>query len=237
MAYVFAAPGQAVVPVLGTTDLLPVHRVYCIGRNYAEHAREMGQEGDDEPFFFAKPADAVFWVPPERTGRLTYPSCTSQLHHEVELVVAIGTRGHDIPVERAASFVWGYAVGLDLTRRDLQARLKEQARPWEIAKSFDRSAPISPIRPVASGGLLRQAHIWLDVNGERRQDSDISDMAWTVEEIIAHLSRYFRLEPGDLLFTGTPAGVGALVPGDRVSAGIDGVGSLALEVIAAPSGA
>lgn len=238
MGYVFAAPGQAVAKVAGSDDLFPVHRVYCVGRNYADHAREMGQREEAEPFFFAKPADAVFTAGPDTPARLPYPPRTAELHHEVELVVALGAGGADVPAARARDLVWGYAVGLDLTRRDLQARLKGQARPWEIAKSFDRSAPISPIRRADACGALDSGRIWLEVNGRLRQDGDLSHMIWSVAEILAHLSRYFRLQAGDLVFTGTPAGVGAIGPGDRLRAGIDGVGSLALDVIeGAPSGA
>jgi fumarylpyruvate hydrolase len=230
MAYVFAAPGQPVAPVIGSTDLYPVHRVYCVGRNYAEHAREMGHSEREEPFFFAKPADAVLAVAEGALGRLAYPARTAALHYEVELVVAIGAAGRDIAADRAADHIWGYAVGLDMTRRDLQGALKNQGRPWEIGKSFDRSAPLSPIRPRRLCGLIEEGRIWLDVNGERRQDGDVGAMIWNAFEIIEHLSTYFQLAPGDLIFTGTPAGVGAVGPGDRLKAGIDGVGTLALEI-------
>jgi fumarylpyruvate hydrolase len=237
MRYAIAAPGQAVARIAGSDDVFPVHRVYCVGRNYADHALEMGQREASEPFFFCKPADAVFTADPEAPAKLAYPAQTARLHHEVELVVALGAGGADVPAGRAAGLVWGYAVGLDLTRRDLQTQLKEQARPWEIAKSFDRSAPVSPIRPAQLCGSLRGGRIWLEVNGQARQDGDLAHMIWGVEEILAHLSRYFCLQAGDLVFTGTPSGVGAIVPGDRVRAGIDGVGSLALDVIErAPSG-
>ncbi len=236
MAYVFAAPGQAAAPVLGSNDLLPIHRVYCVGRNYAEHAREMGHSGREDPFFFAKPADAVFAVADGQVGRFAYPAHTTDLHFETELVVAIGASASEVPPARANALIWGYAVGLDMTRRDLQSALKKQGRPWEIGKSFDRSAPISPIRPAHSSGLVESGRIWLDVNGERRQQGDIADLIWRVPEIIAHLSRYFRLEPGDLIFTGTPAGVGACVAGDKLRAGVDGVGTLAVDVVAPFSG-
>jgi fumarylpyruvate hydrolase len=237
MAYVFAAPGQAVAPVLGSDDLMPIHRVYCVGRNYAEHAREMGHSGREDPFFFAKPADAVFAIAEGQVGRLAYPSHTADLHYETELVVAIGAPGREVPAAHANGLIWGYAVGLDMTRRDLQAALKKQGRPWEIGKSFDRSAPISPICPAHRSGLIESGRIWLDVNGSRRQDGDIADLIWSVPEVIAHLSRYFRLAPGDLIFTGTPAGVGACVAGDQLRAGIDGVGKLALDIVAPVSGA
>jgi fumarylpyruvate hydrolase len=230
MAYVFAAPGQAIAPVQGSSDLFPIHRVYCVGRNYAEHAREMGHSDREDPFFFAKPADAVLAVAEGRVGKLAYPSGTAELHYEAELVVALGGRGTALAPAHAADLIWGYAVGLDMTRRDLQAALKKQGRPWELGKSFDGSAPLSPIRPVRLSGILERGRIWLDVNGQRRQDSDVGNMIWSVAEIIAHLSRYFQLEPGDLIFTGTPAGVGAVVPGDVLRAGVDGVGSLSLAV-------
>jgi len=230
MAYVFAAPGQPVVPVVGSTDLYPVHRVYCVGRNYAEHAREMGHSEREAPFFFAKPADAVLAVAEGTVGRLAYPDRTAALHHEVELVVALGGAARDIGAAQSAATIWGYAVGVDLTRRDRQAEMKKQGRPWEIGKSFDRSAPLSPIRPLRLSGLVERGRIWLDVNGVRRQEDDVGAMIWSVNEIIAHLSGYFDLVPGDLIYTGTPAGVGALEAGDRLRCGVDGVGTLALEI-------
>jgi fumarylpyruvate hydrolase len=237
MAYVFAAPGQPVAPVAGSTDLFPIHRIYCVGRNYAEHAREMGFTERESPFFFAKPADAVLAVPEGTVGKLPYPGETADLQYEVELVVAIGRAGSAVPAQRAAELIWGYAVGIDLTRRDLQAMMKKQGRPWEISKSFDRSAPLSPIRPLgaAPGGIaapIQCARIWLEVNGQRRQDSDVAKMIWSVNEIIEHLSRYFALAPGDLIFTGTPAGVAPIRPGDTLRGGCDGVGTLALSVVA-----
>jgi fumarylpyruvate hydrolase len=231
MGYVFAAPGQAVVPVAGTTDLFPVHRIYCVGRNYAEHAREMGFSERESPFFFAKPADAVLAIPQGAVGKLPYPGHTSDLQYEVELVVALGRHGRAIPAQQAAAFIWGYAVGIDLTRRDLQATLKRQGRPWEISKSFDLSAPISEIRALRDVDRVEGARIWLDVNGKRRQESDVSQMIWSVNEIIEHLSGYFALAPGDLIFSGTPAGVAAVVPGDLIDAGVEGVGRLSLELL------
>jgi len=233
MGYVFAAPGQAVVPVAGTTDLFPVHRIYCVGRNYAEHAREMGFSGREPPFFFAKPADAVLAIPQGAVGKLPYPGQTSDLQYEAELVVAIGRHGAAIAASQAPAFVWGYAVGIDLTRRDLQAALKRQGRPWEASKSFDSSAPISEIRAVRAVDRVESARIWLDVNGKRRQESDVSQMIWSVNEIIGHLSSYFALAPGDLIFSGTPAGVAAVEPGDLIDAGVEGVGRLSLEIVRA----
>jgi fumarylpyruvate hydrolase len=230
MAYVFSAPGQVVLPVVGLTDLFPVRRIYCVGRNYADHAREMGHSGREAPFFFAKPADAVLAIAPGKSATLPFPAQTGDLQYETELVVALGRGGTNIATADAPGLVWGYAVGIDLTRRDLQSELKRQGRPWEISKSFDHSAPISAVRPVTKSGWLEGGRIWLDINGQRRQDSDISCMIWGVNDIIAHLSRYFALAPGDLIFTGTPAGVAAVRPGDVLRAGVDGVGELTLEI-------
>jgi len=207
--------------------LFPVHRIYCVGQNYREHAREMGDSGREPPFFFAKPADAV------TQGRfVAYPPRTEKLHHEVELVVALGGRGSNITAAEALPLVFGYAVGVDLTRRDLQATAKQAGRPWTTAKGFDHSAPLSELRALAHCGHPRAAAITLAVNGEPRQQGNTADMIWSVPEIIAELSGYFELQPGDLIFTGTPAGVGLLLPGDRVEARIAGVGSLQFEVTA-----
>ena len=233
MGYSFAAPGQPVVPIVGSNDLFPVHRIYCVGRNYAEHAREMGHSERERPFFFAKPADAAWVIPEGAIGKLAYPEQTSDLQYELELVVAIGRHGVAVPAQDATPLIWGYAVGIDLTRRDLQAELKSKGRPWEIAKSFDRSAPISPIRPVSLSGLITAGRIWLDVNGQRRQESDVSRMIWSTGEIIEHLSAYFALAAGDLIFTGTPAGVGTVRPGDVLTGAVQGVGQISLEITAA----
>jgi fumarylpyruvate hydrolase len=215
---------------VGSTDLFPIHRVYCVGRNYEEHAKEMGFSGREPPFFFCKPADAVMPVAEGATGVLPYPSATSNLHHEIELVVAIGKRGRDIAAADAASFVWGHAVGLDMTRRDLQGEAKKQGRPWEVGKAFDFSAPISPLRPVAKTGLITAGRIALAVNGVERQASDVSKLIWNVNETIEHLSKYFELAPGDLIYTGTPEGVAAVVRGDVMSGSVEGVGSLKVRV-------
>jgi fumarylpyruvate hydrolase len=230
MAYVFAAPPQPVVPVAGSTDLFPVHRIYCVGRNYEEHAKEMGFSGREAPFFFAKPADAVLCVAEGATGEMPYPSETNNLHHELELVVAIGKRGKRIGAAAAPGYLWGYAVGLDMTRRDLQGEAKKLGRPWEVGKGFDLSAPIGPIRPIAQTGEITSGRIWLNVNGERRQESDVSRLIWNVAETIEHLSKYFELQPGDLIFTGTPEGVAAVKPGDVLQGGVDGVGTLRLRI-------
>jgi fumarylpyruvate hydrolase len=229
MAYVFAAPPQIVVPVAGSTDLFPVHRIYCVGRNYEEHAREMGFSGREPPFFFAKPADALLPVA-EGEGKMPYPPATADLHHEIELVVAIGRRGSAIAASDAAGHVWGYAVGLDMTRRDRQGEAKKQGRPWEVGKGFDFSAPISPIKPIGKTGDMKDGRIWLKVNDAIRQDSDVSKMIWNVNETIEHLSKYFELVPGDLIFTGTPEGVAAVVPGDVLEGSVDGVGALRVKI-------
>jgi fumarylpyruvate hydrolase len=229
MAYVFPAPPQAVVPVAGSTDLFPVHRIYCVGRNYEEHAKEMGFSGREPPFFFAKPADALLPVA-GGTGEMPYPPGTQNLHHEIELVVAIGRRGRDIAAVNAPAHVWGYAVGLDMTRRDLQGEAKKLGRPWEIGKGFDFSAPIGSLTPIARTGEMTRGRIWLKVNGQLRQDSDVSKMIWNVSETIEHLSKYFELVPGDLVFTGTPEGVAAVVPDDVLEGGVDGAGQLRVKI-------
>jgi fumarylpyruvate hydrolase len=230
MAYVFAAPPQPVVPVAGSTDLFPVHRIYCVGRNYEEHAKEMGFTGREPPFFFAKPADALLPVP-EGIGEMPYPPETQNLHHELELVVAIGRRGRRIAAADAPAHIWGYAVGLDMTRRDLQGEAKKLGRPWEVGKSFDCSAPIGSLNPIERTGEITRGRIWLKVNGTVRQDSDLSKLIWNVNETIEHLSKYFELAPGDLIFTGTPEGVAAVVPGDVLEGGVDGVGTLRVKIV------
>ena len=203
--YVFAPPAIPAVPVEGTGALFPVRRILCVGRNYAAHRREMGGDDREPPFFFAKPADAV--VPPG--GAVPYPSVTANLHHEIELVAALGAGGADVPVERALELVFGYAVGVDLTRRDLQAAAKDKGQPWEAAKGFDAAAPIGVIRPAALRPDPR-GRIALSVNGQIRQDAQVADMIWSTAEVIAQASRLWRLAAGDLIFTGTPEGVGAL---------------------------
>ncbi|TVR95764.1 MAG: FAA hydrolase family protein [Trueperaceae bacterium] len=207
----------------GASRTFPVRRIFCVGRNYAEHAREMGHDPTREaPFFFTKPADAVVGD----GAALPFPTMTEELHHEVELVVAIGTGGDSIPVERALDHVFGYAVGLDMTRRDIQRAAKESGRPWDLGKGFDRSAPCSAIMPVATIGHLSRGSIRLTVNGEVRQDADLSDLIWSVPEIVSDLSRFVRLEPGDLIMTGTPAGVGPVHHGDELVGAIEGVGTI-----------
>ncbi len=214
------------VPVVGSEAQFPVRRVYCVGRNYAEHAREMGGNPDREPpFFFMKPADAVF------TGeRMEYPSKTADLQHEVELVAALARGGRDIPAAAALDCVFGYAVGLDMTRRDIQGELKAKGRSWEMGKAFDQSAPISSIMPASRIGHPQRGAITLAVNSQSRQHGDLSDMIWPVADIIANLSGYVTLQPGDLIFTGTPAGVGRVMPGDRLEGSIEGVGTLSVTI-------
>ena len=227
MTYVFTPPALTAVPVAGSSEQFAVRRVYCVGRNYAAHAREMGFDPDREPpFFFCKPADAIVPVADSQTLELAYPSQTQNYHYEAELVAVIGKSGADIPVDNALDHVWGYAVGLDMTRRDLQMKMREMGRPWEIGKAFDASAPMGPIHPTSKIGHPQQAGIWLTVNGETKQRSDVSHLIWSVAETVAYLSQFFRLEPGDVIFTGTPEGVGAVKPGDRIVTGIDGLGEL-----------
>jgi fumarylpyruvate hydrolase len=230
MGYVFAAPPQPVVAVAGSTDLFPVHRIYCVGRNYEDHAKEMGFSGREPPFFFSKPADAVLCVPEGTTGEMPYPSETSNLHHEFELVVAIGKRGSRIAAADAPGYIWGYAAGLDMTRRDLQNEAKKSGKPWETGKGFDLAAPIGPIVPIARTGEIKSGRIQLSVNGASRQDSDMSKLIWSVAETIEHLSKYFELQPGDLIFTGTPEGVAAVKPGDLMEGTIERVGTLKVRV-------
>jgi fumarylpyruvate hydrolase len=218
--YAFPPFPQATVPIAGTDVLFPVRRILCVGRNYAAHRREMGGDERDPPFFFAKPADAVVAC----GGRVAYPSATHELHHEIELVIAVGGEGADVSAPAASRLIYGYAVGVDLTRRDLQAQAKAKGQPWEAGKGFDGSAPISPIRRGAA--LLPEARIWLAVNGEVRQAGRIGDMIWNPAEILAEASVLWRLAPGDLIFTGTPEGVGPLARGDTVTSGVDGVGAL-----------
>lgn len=223
--YAVPAPGPTIVPVVGTDAVYPVCRVFCVGRNYAEHAVEMGHDPDREPpFFFMKPALAL--VPTGNT--LPFPSATEDLHHEIELVVALGRGGADITTGDAASHVYGYAVGLDMTRRDLQAEAKKLGRPWDMGKGFDRSAPMSAIQPASAIGHPGEGAIWLRVNGELRQEGDLAQQIWKVPETIAYLSTLIELQPGDLIMTGTPAGVGPVRPGDRLEGHVDGVGEVSI---------
>ena len=227
----FAVPAAArpTVEVTDSAPRFPVRRIFCVARNYPEHAREMGMSGERAPpFFFSKPADAVI----ASGSDVRYPPRTANLHHEIELVVALGAGGREIGIDAALSLVFGYAAGNDLTRRDVQSAAREQGRPWDAAKGFDFAAPISPIVPAARIGHPAAGRIWLEVNGKLRQQGDLADMIWSVPEVIAELSTWFELAAGDLIFTGTPAGVGPLVPGDRVQGGVEGVAMLEHAIVA-----
>jgi fumarylpyruvate hydrolase len=225
MTYAIEMPAVTTVPIDGSQALFPVLRVFCVGRNYAEHAVEMGHDPDREPpFFFMKPAVAV--VP--GGGALPFPSATDDLHHEIELVVAIATGGAGIAADDALTHVFGYAVGLDMTRRDLQDQAKQARRPWDMAKGFDQSAPMSAIRPVAAVGHPSEGAIWLRINGEVRQEGDLAQQIWKVPETLAYLSTLVELRPGDLIMTGTPSGVGPVRRGDHLEGHVDGVGDLAV---------
>ena len=218
---------QPAVPVAGTDQAFPVHRIYCVGRNYAAHAREMGHDPQrSAPVFFMKPADAIVLS----GATVPYPSRTENLHHEVELVVAIGEPGRDIPVEKALDHVFGYAVGIDLTRRDLQLAAKESRGTWDTAKGFDQSAPVSALHRATEIGHPEAGRIWLSVNGENRQNADLDELIWSVPEALAELSTFFALAPGDLVFTGTPAGVGPLESGDKITGGIDGIDEIEITI-------
>jgi len=231
MNYVIPPAPLPAIAVNGSDDLFPVRRIYCVGRNYAAHAREMGSDPTREPpFFFCKPADAAVPIAVDGRTRLPYPPATTNFHHEIELVVAIGKAGRAIAAKDALEHVWGYALGLDMTRRDLQFALRDKGRPWELGKAFDQSAPISPLYRAAHVGHLRSGRIWLKVNGQIKQESDIADLIWPVAETIAYLSNYVELMPGDLIFTGTPEGVSPVLPGDTLEGGLDGLCQIALHV-------
>lgn len=230
MSFVFEPHAATGVPIVGESALFPVRRVYCVGRNYAAHAREMGKDPEKEPpFFFMKPADAV--VP--GGGEIHYPPGTKNYHHEIELVVAIGKGGRRIPVADAPSHIFGYAVGLDMTRRDLQFAARDLGRPWDFGKSFDESAPLGPIHRAALTGHPTKGAVTLEVNGEMRQRGDLADLIWSVPETISYLSDYYTLAPGDIIFTGTPAGVAAVVPGDKLVGKVEGFGTLEVKIIPA----
>lgn len=230
MSFVFPPTPTVSVPVLGQTERFPVHRIYCVGRNYEEHAKEMGFTGREPPFFFLKPSDSLVVVEAGQTGHMPYPSLTQNLHHEIELVVAIGQGGRNITEEQAAQHIYGYAVGLDMTRRDLQNEMKKQGRPWCIGKAFDHSAPIGPITRWAQAGEVNQAEISLQVNGADRQRSQVSKLIWNVAETIAHLSAAWELQPGDLIYTGTPEGVAAVVAGDLLVGQVAGLEPLKVKI-------
>ena len=226
MSFVITAPAQQTLEVDGTQDRFPVRRIYCVGRNYIEHIRETGNDEREPPFFFQKPTDAIV----ASGGEFPYPPLSGNVHHEIEMVAAIGKGGKDIEEADALDHVYGYAVGIDMTRRDLQGQAKEMRRPWEPGKAFDHAAPCTPIVPAAKIGHPDKARIWLAVNGEIRQDADIAHMIWNLKETIAHLSASYELLPGDLIYTGTPAGVGPVVRGDVITGGVDGIGEIDIRV-------
>lgn len=228
MGYIIPPPPVVSLPVVGSNERFPVRRIYCIGRNYAEHAVEMGHDPDKEPpFFFQKNPDNLL-----QAGRdFSYPPRTSDVHHEIELVVALKSGGKGIPVDKALDHVFGYAVGLDMTRRDLQGEAKKMGRPWEIGKAFEDSAPCGPIVPADKSGHLAGGAVWLKVNGALKQKGDINQLIWKIPEMISYLSDYFALAPGDLIFSGTPAGVGAVKVGDRLHGHVDGIGDLIVNVV------
>ena len=230
MSHVFTPPAPVSIPVAGTGERFPVRRIYCVGRNYVEHAKEMGFTGREPPFFFMKPADAIVYVPDGETGTIRYPLGTKSLHHEIELEVAIGKGGEKIPAATAAEHVNGNAIGLDMTPRDLQTEAKKAGRPWEIGKAFDQSAPIGPIHPIAKTGWMDKGEIALQVNGKTTQQSTIDKLIWNVAETIEHLSSYWALGPGDLIFSGTPEGVAAVASGDLMVGSVSGLGELRVEV-------
>jgi fumarylpyruvate hydrolase len=230
MSFVFAPSEIPSVPVLGQPERFPVHRIYCVGRNYEEHAKEMGFTGREPPFFFLKPTDSLIVVNAGETGHMPYPSLTQNLHHEIELVVAIGQGGKNIKAADAEKHIYGYAVGLDMTRRDLQNDMKKAGRPWCIGKAFDHSAPIGPITPKAQAGDVNNAPFDLQVNGQVRQSSTVAKLIWNVAETIEHLSAAWELQPGDLIYTGTPEGVAAVVAGDTLVGQVAGLGTLTVKI-------
>ncbi len=231
MSYTFPPPAPISVPVVGKAERFPVHRIYCVGRNYEEHAKEMGFTGREPPFFFIKPTDTLVLVNPGETGTMPYPPLTKNLHHEIELVVAIGKGGKNIKAADAFSHIYGYAVGLDMTRRDLQGEMKKQGRPWCIGKGFDHSAPMGPITPADQAGDVVNAELYVQVNGTDRQRSNVNKLIWNIAETIEHLSAAWELQAGDLIFTGTPEGVAAVVPGDTMVGAVAGLGELKVKVV------
>jgi fumarylpyruvate hydrolase len=224
--FVFAPAPQPSVAIAGSDQRFPVRRIFCVGRNYAEHAREMGMDDRDPPFFFTKPGDAVV----DSGGAIPFPPLTSNLHHEIELVIAIGKGGADIALEAALDHVFGYAVGIDLTRRDLQFVARDVGRPWDWGKAFDHSAPCGSVHRISDVGHLKSGRIWLSVDGTIRQDGNIGDLIWSVPEIIRAASQSVKLAPGDLIYTGTPAGVGPIERGQKLAGGIERLGEIALTV-------
>lgn len=231
MEYVISTWEIPSLPIVGTATRFPVRRIFCVGRNYVEHQKEMGGDGREQPFFFAKAPHDMVAVNAGETASIPYPPMTTNYHWETEMVAVIGKGGFKIAAGQANEHVWGYAVGLDMTRRDLQQAGKDKGRPWTFGKDFDQAAPIGPITPATKIGHPSKAKLWLKVNGELRQDSDVDQMIWNIPEQIAFLSQYYVLEAGDLIMTGTPAGVGAAKPGDSLVAGIDGLGELKVNIL------
>jgi len=232
LTYVIPQPPVPAVAIAGSDDLFPVRRIYCVGRNYADHAREMGHDPDREPpFFFQKSPDNLLPAGAPEGGDFPYPSKSDNVHHEIELVCALGGGGVDIPEDKAMNLIWGYGVGLDMTRRDLQGEAKKAGRPWDVGKAFENAAPIAPLHPATDVGDMSQARIWLDVNNETRQDDNSNQSIWSMPETISYLSGLFELRPGDLIFTGTPAGVGPVVPGDILEGGVEGLGDIKITVV------
>jgi 2-keto-4-pentenoate hydratase/2-oxohepta-3-ene-1,7-dioic acid hydratase in catechol pathway len=227
--FVVATPN---IPIIDSAEVFPVRRIYCIGRNYEAHAREMGSDPTREPpFFFQKPSDAIQFVPVGQTVDHPYPTLTKNYHHEIELVAVLSKRGRNIPVEQALDYVYGYAIGLDMTRRDLQRGMGNQKKPWEIGKSFDQSAPIGPVHPVSKVGHIKEGSIWLKVNGVIKQEANLSQMIWSVAEQISQLSTAFEMMPGDIIYSGTPENVGPVVVGDKMEGHIDGLPNISLRVV------
>ena len=223
---------QPMLPIAGTSEMFPVRRIYCIGRNYAAHAREMGSDPNREPpFFFQKPSDAIQFVAIGTTADHPYPPLTKNYHYEIELVAALGKGGRNVPVDQALSLVYGYTIGLDMTRRDLQRAMGDEKKPWEIGKSFDRSAVLGPLQPAGKVGHFAQGAIWLKVNGQTKQNANLNQMIWNVAEQVSNLSRAFELMPGDIIYSGTPENVGPVVKGDVMDAHIDGLPDIRVKVV------
>ena len=231
MSFVIAPPAQVSVPVVGSSERFPVRRIYCVGRNYVEHAKEMGFTGREPPFFFLKPADAIVVVNAGESATVPYPVMTKDYQHEIEMVVAIGTGGKNIKAADAHKHIFGYGVGLDMTRRDLQADMKKLGRPWCIGKAFDHSAPCGPITPAAQAGDVAHAEIYIQVNGKDRQRSNLSKLIWNIGETLEHISSAWELQPGDLIYSGTPEGVNAVVAGDTMVGGVTGLETISVKVV------
>jgi fumarylpyruvate hydrolase len=231
MEYVISSWDVPSLPIAGSNARFPVRRIFCVGRNYVEHQKEMGGDGREQPFFFTKSAHDLVPLNAGQAGAVHYPPMTSNYHWETEMVAVMGSGGYKIPAAKANEHIWGYAIGLDMTRRDLQQVGKDKGRPWTFGKDFDQAAPVGPITPASKIGHPTKGKLWLKVNGALRQNSDIDQMIWSVPEQIAFLTQYYTLEAGDLIMTGTPAGVGAAKPGDELVAGIEGLGELQVKIL------